>query len=110
MDDMLAKGHAKKSTSPALLGKTWHIPHHGVFNLNKPGKIRMVFDCSAEVGGESINRNLMTGHDITNQLIGVIIQFQEENVAIMADIEAVLCEVKVAEKQKFLVIPVVGGQ
>ena len=109
MDDMLAKGHGKKSTSPALLGKTWHISH-GVFNLNKPGKIRMVFDCSTEVGGESINRNLMTGPDITNQLIGVIIQFQEENVAIMADIEAVLYEVKVAEKQKFLVIPVVGGQ
>ena len=97
MDDMLAKGHAKKSTSPALLGKIWHIPDHGVFHLNKPGKIRMVFDCSAEVGGESINRNLMTGPDLTNQLIGVIIQFQDENVAIMTDIEAVLYEVKVAE-------------
>ena len=94
---MLAKGHAKKSKSPALLGKTWHIPHHGVFHLNKPSKIRMVFDCSAEVGGQSINGNLMTGPDLTNQLIGVIIQFQDEHVAIMTDIEAVLYEVKVAK-------------
>ena len=52
MDDMLTKGYAKKSTPPAPLGKTWYIPHHGVFNPNKSGKIRVVFDCSAEVGGE----------------------------------------------------------
>ena len=88
MDDMLAKGYAKKSTSPAPLGKTWYIPHHGVFNPNKPGKIRVLFDCSAEVGGESVNRNLFTGLDLTNQLIGALIQFREEHVAITADIEA----------------------
>ena len=73
MDDMLAKVYAKKSTSPAPLGKTWYIPHHGVFSPNKPGKIRVVLDCSAEAGVESINRNLMTGPDLTNQLIGALI-------------------------------------
>ena len=96
MDDMLAKGYAKKSISPAPLGKTWYIPHHGVFNPNKPFKIRVVFHCSAEVGGESINRNLMTGPDLTKQLIGVLIQFQEEHVAIMAGIEAMFYHMKVA--------------
>ena len=100
MDDMLTKGYAKKSASPAPLGKTWYIPHHGVFNPNKPGKIRVVFDCSAEVGGESINRNLLTGPDLTNQLIGVLIRFREEHVAIMADIEAMFYQVKVAEKHR----------
>ena len=68
----------------------------------------MVFDCSAEVVGESINRNLMTGPDLTNQFIGVLIQFREEHVAMMADIEAMFYQVNEAEKQKFLVIPVVG--
>ena len=68
----------------------------------------MVFDCSAEVVGESINRNLMTGPDLTNQLIGVLIQSREEHVAMMADIEAMFYQVNEAEKQKFLVIPVVG--
>ena len=97
MDDMLAKGYAKKSTSPAPLRKTWYIPHHGVFNRNRPGKIRVVFDCSAEVGWESINRNLMTGPDLTNQLIGVLIRFREEHVAIMVDIRAMFYQVKVAE-------------
>ena len=68
----------------------------------------MVFDCSAEVVGESINRNLMTGPDLTNQVIGALIQFREEHVAMMADIEAMFYQVNEAEKQKFLVIPVVG--
>ena len=75
MDDMLAKGYAKKSRSQAPLGRTWYIPHYDVFNFKKLGKIRVVFDYSAEVGGESINRNLMTGHDLTNQLIELLIQF-----------------------------------
>ena len=60
----------------------------------------MVFDCSAEVGGESINKNLLTGPDLTNQLIGVLIRFREEHVAIMADIEAMFYQVKVAEKHR----------
>ena len=97
MDVMLEKAYAKESTSPAPLGKTWYICCHGVFNPNKPGKIRVVFDFSIEVGGESINRNLMTEPDLTNQLIGVLIRFQEEHVAIMTDIEAMFYQVK---KQK----------
>ena len=75
MDDMLAKRYAKNSTSPAPLGETWYIPHHGIFNPNKPGKIRVIFDCSADVGGKSVNRNLLTSHDLTNQLSTVLIQF-----------------------------------
>ena len=38
--------------------------------------------------------------DHTNQLIGVFIRFQEEHVAIMADIEAMLYQMKVAEKHR----------
>ena len=50
----------------------------------------------------------MTGPDLTNQVIGALIQFREEHVAMMADIEAMFYQVNEAEKQKFLVIPVVG--
>ena len=44
--------------------------------------------------------NFLTGPDLTNQLIGVLIQFLEEHVAIMADIEAMFYQVKVAEKHR----------
>ena len=74
------------------MGKAYYIPHYGVFNSNKPGKIRVVFDSSAKVGGESINRNLMTGPDLTNQLIEALVRFREEHVAINADTEVELAK------------------
>ena len=39
----------------------------------------------------------MTGPDLANHLIGVLMRFQEEHVAIMADIEVMFYQVKVAE-------------
>ena len=47
MGNLLRSGYAKRSdASPA--GKTWYITHHGVSHSGKPGKIYIVFDCSAE--------------------------------------------------------------
>ena len=54
-------------------GKTWYIPHHGVYHPNKPQKIRVVFDCSAKYKGISLNDTLLPGPDITNKLLGVLI-------------------------------------
>ena len=75
VDCMLEKEYTKKSMSPAPLRKTQYIHQHAVFNPNKPGKFIVVFNCSAEVGGESININLMTGPDLVNQLTEVLIRF-----------------------------------
>ena len=48
MKDIIAKGYARKSATEAASGKTWYLPHHGVYHPNKPGKIRVVFDLSAD--------------------------------------------------------------
>ena len=40
MDNLLVKGYAKQS-EVVLSGKTWYIPHHGVYHPSKPGKIRV---------------------------------------------------------------------
>ena len=69
-------------------GKSWYVPHHGVYHPSKPGKIRVVFDCNAEFQGKSINRELLSGADLTNQIIGIMTRFREEKIAFMADIEA----------------------
>lgn len=63
---MISKGHAKQSDEPAPVGKTWYILHHGVFHPNKPGKIRVVFNCSTEFKRKSINYELMLDIDMTN--------------------------------------------
>ena len=48
------------------MGKTWFIPHHGVYHPHKPGKILVVFDCSARYKGRSLDDKLLRGPDLTN--------------------------------------------
>lgn len=52
--------------------KIWYIPHHGVYHPKKPNKIRVVFDCSSEFKGETLNSHLLQGPDLTNYLVGVL--------------------------------------
>ena len=72
---MLVKGYAKQS-EVVLSGKTLYIPHHGVYHPSKPGKFRVVFNCNAEFQGKSINRQLLSGPDLTNQIIGIMTRFR----------------------------------
>ena len=75
----------------------WYIPHHGVYHPKKPHKIRVVFDCSAQFEGESLNKHLLQSPDLTNNLTGVLCRFRRELVAVMCDIEAMFYQVKVPE-------------
>ena len=54
MEDIVSKGYARKvlpDHNGLEKGRAWHIPHHGVYHPHKPGKIRVVFDCSAKFMG-----------------------------------------------------------
>ena len=46
-----------------------YIPHHGVKNVNKPGKIRVVFDAGAKCNNTSLNENLLKGPDYFSKVI-----------------------------------------
>ena len=76
MENMVQKGYAKKSSQQVHQGKTWFIPHHGVYHPSKPGKIQVVFDCDAEYNGVSVNKRLMSGPDLTNQIISILVKFK----------------------------------
>ena len=102
IEDFLIIGFAKKSTEKPPDGRTWYIPHHGVYHPNKPGKIRVVFDCSADFKEISLNKKLMDGPDLANQIVGVIIRFHEESVVIMGDIESMFHQVLVPENDRRL--------
>ena len=98
-EEIIVKGYARKSTMTATPGKTWYLPHHGVYHPNKPGKIRVVFDLSAEYKGTCLNEEPLPGPDLTNQIIGVLLRFREEHVGVMGDIEAMFHQVKVPDTQ-----------
>ena len=64
----------------------WYLPHHGVINENKPGKISVVFDGSCKFQGHSLNQYLLQGPDLNNTLVGVLTRFRLAPVAISCDI------------------------
>ena len=98
MEKIIAKGYARKSMT-ATPGKTWYLPHHGVYHPNKPDKIRVVFDLRAEYIGTCLNKELLPGPDLTNQIIGVLLWFREEHAGVMGDIETMFQQVKVPDTQ-----------
>ena len=107
MNEIIAKGYAEKVPKEEEEvsynhGNVWYIPHHGVYHPKKPGKIRVVFDCSADYKRESLNKHLLTGPDLTNGLVGVLCRFRRDPVAFMCDLEAMFHQFKVDKRHRNL--------
>ena len=81
MQEILEKGYARESKSTLQGGRVWYLLHHGVYHPRKPEDIRVVFGCSSELNGRSINKELLMGLDLTNHLMGVLTRFRQEEVA-----------------------------
>ncbi|KAK3085303.1 hypothetical protein FSP39_001304 [Pinctada imbricata] len=103
MNDLLNKGFAEEVPSEETNrqdGREWYIPHHGVYHPQKPGKLRVVFDCSAKYMGQSLNDLLLQGPDQINLLSGVLCRFRKEPVAFICDIEKMFLQFKVNPEQR----------
>ena len=48
----------------------------------------MVFDCTARYKGTSLNDQPLSGPDLTNSLLGVLLRFRQEPVSLSSDIKA----------------------
>ena len=101
--DLVDKGYARKvprnhSNQNSNDDVVWYLPHHSVTHPKKPEKARVVFDCAAKYQATSLNDQTLQGPDLTNSLTGVLIRFREEQIALMADIEAMFHQVRVALK------------
>jgi len=68
-----------------------------VYHPQKPGKIRIVFDCSATFMGHSLNKYLLQGPD---SLVGVLCQFRKESIEFMCDLEAMFHQFKVKDEDR----------
>ncbi|XP_070181214.1 uncharacterized protein [Littorina saxatilis] len=78
----------------------WYIPHHGVYNDKKPGKIRVVFDCSARHLGTSLNDLLLQGPDLISSLSGVLCRFRKGPIAFSCDVEKMYHQFHVSEPHR----------
>ena len=78
--------------------RTWYLPMHPVTNPHKPGKIRVVNDAAAVYDGKSLNKALLTGPDLLNSLVGILIKFRTGRIAIAADVKDHFHRVRVSRE------------
>ena len=100
--DLVANDHAElvPFPDPAIPESCWYLPHHGVDNPKKPGKLRVVYDCSARYRSQALNDHLLQGPDLTNGLIGVLCRFRKGQVAITCDVEKMFYQFKVPTQDR----------
>nr|XP_022300829.1 uncharacterized protein LOC111109032 [Crassostrea virginica] len=100
MKNIFDRNHAEVAPPLKPNEECWYLPIFGVYHPLKPEKIRMVFDSSARFQDLSLNSVLLSGPDLTNSLIGVLMRFRMETVAVVADIEQMFYCFGVAEKHR----------
>lgn len=61
----------------------------------KPEKVRVVFDCAAQFAHTSLNRQLLQGPDLTNNIVEVLTSFRQEFVGLVAVIQSMFHQVRV---------------
>lgn len=86
MEKIFANGHADVAPSLGADEECWYLPSFGVCHPQKPSQIRVVFDSSAQFSGVYLNDVYLTGPDLHNSLLGVLLRFLKERVAVLADI------------------------
>lgn len=89
IESYVTKGYARCLTDEEAQRsgpRTWYLPHFGVTNPHKPGKLRMVFDAAACVDGVSLNSTLLSGPDMNPPLTEILFKFRVGVVAVCGDI------------------------
>ncbi|XP_045533952.1 uncharacterized protein LOC123721008 [Papilio machaon] len=96
---LFEKGYAEICLSPPV-GITWYLPHFGVVNANKPGKLRIVHDAAAKFQGISLNSLLLPGPDLLQPLLAILMRFREDPIALTADIREMFPQVLIREQDR----------
>lgn len=86
MDGIFKEEHAELAPPLREEEECWFLPLFGVYHPKKKDQIRGVFDSSAKHKGVSLNDVLFRGPDLTNSLLGVLLRFRKEPVAIILSV------------------------
>ncbi|XP_045029733.1 uncharacterized protein LOC123472386 [Daphnia magna] len=97
IQEYLSLGHAipVDPSDTGTPGRVFYLPHHGVTSVNKPDKVRVVFNCSAQHNGISLNDMLHQGPDLLTSQVAVLLRFRQFPVPIAGDIEKMYHQVQV---------------
>ncbi len=75
MQRIFDTGHAEPAPPLNKNEEVCYLPIFSVYHPRKPGQIRVVFDSSAQYKGLSLNQVLLSGPDLSNSLLGVLLRF-----------------------------------
>lgn len=78
----------------------WYLPHHAVWHPRKPEEPGVVFDCACKSEGVSLNSQFLQGPENSSSLLGVILRFRVNSVAVAADIKRMLSQVFVSPEDR----------
>lgn len=105
LGDVIKDGYAERVSDCDLKrtnDRLWYIPHHGVYHHKNPEKSRVMFDCSVKFRGASLNDELFQEPNLTDNLVGVLVRFHQDQVAVMGDIHSMFYQVRVTEADRDL--------
>lgn len=105
----VSKGYARKLSEDEVretTERTWYLPHFGVVNPHKPGKLRIVFDAAAAVHGVSLNSVLLKGPDLNQPMTEVLHQFRVGVIGVCGDVREMFSQIMIRpadrDSQRFL--------
>ena len=99
----LKAGFIRKISALEDLDTKWYLPHYGITNPNKPGKLRRKTNAASCYAGICLNDKLLAGPDLLKKMLAIQLRFRERRVALQSDIEAMFMQVKVrTEDRQFL--------
>ncbi|XP_055633096.1 uncharacterized protein LOC129773507 [Toxorhynchites rutilus septentrionalis] len=110
ISDYESKGYAHRASLAELTSveanRVWYLPLGVVTNPRKPGKVRLIWDAAAKVGGVSFNSRLLKGPDLLAPLAMVLCQFRQYPVAVSGDVMEIFHQIKIrspdCQSQRFI--------
>lgn len=97
MQKLTGAGAAQKVTQEKPPEECWYIPHYLVAHN---GKNRLVFNCSHQYIGQTLNQYLLPGPTLGASLVGVLLRFCEHPIAISGDIKWMFHQVCLLPKDR----------
>ena len=82
--------HSAPPNSPVC-----YLANHLATHPDKPGKVRVTQDAAGTVKGQSLNKHLLGGPDMLNNLVGILLRFRRKKIVLSADIKDFFYQIRV---------------
>ncbi|XP_058793748.1 uncharacterized protein LOC131673775 [Phymastichus coffea] len=100
MERLFECGFAEKVIEESSDNRIYYLPHFGVRNVNKPGRVRLVFDAASKSESVSFNDLLLPGPDYLKSLPGILMRFRQYKIAVKSDIKDMFMKIKIIDSDR----------